>query len=451
MPPILRTFTGSDMPDEEISQQCVRCGLCLPHCPTYLETLHETSSPRGRIQLIRAVAQGKLDLLSPGFVAQMGQCLDCRACEAACPSGVAYGQLVESARAQIQREQAKTENPWQRRQRALLLDGLFGDMHRFRQAASTLRLYQRSGGQKVARLSGILKLLNLTDTESLLPDLPDHWYVPSNQHYQPTQVTTRPTVAFFAGCVMSTIFAPTDRATVRVLTAFGFPVVTPANQGCCGAITIHAGEPDRARALAKQNIVAFEEAGAEVIVNNAAGCGSALKEYGQLFADDEEWHDRAVAFSDKVRDISELLATALDDTTQALLQPLELHITFQDACHLAHAQRITRQPRDLLLAIPSLRFTEMAESALCCGSAGVYNITQPDMARRLQQRKVQHAVATQAEIIVTANPGCFLQLRAGVAQSSRRPGILHIIDIIDASLRGLSRERVMAMSRRGVR
>ena len=250
-------FQGRDLPDIAEAQRCVRCGLCLPHCPTYLETLRETSSPRGRIHLIEAVAEGKLDLLSPGFVAQMGQCLNCRACEAVCPSGVAYGHLLEASRAQIAHAQPHSLS--ERAKTAAVMDGLFGNLRRFQAAAALLRMYQRLGGSQLARATGVLRLMGMDAAEALVPPVPSRFFVPRGQQYPTTAAAPpKPTVALLAGCVMSTLFAPTDEATVRVLTACGWAVVVPAAQQCCGAIATHAGAPDRARTLAKQNIAAFE-------------------------------------------------------------------------------------------------------------------------------------------------------------------------------------------------
>lgn len=432
----VRGFSGTDMPREDIMQRCIRCGLCLPSCPTYLETHLETSSPRGRIHLIQSVATGALDLTSPGFVEQMYQCLDCRACEAVCPSGVEYGQLVETARTQIER--ARPRPVAQEAARWATFDGMFADMRRFRLASSLLRLYQRSGARFVARFSGLLQRLGLDDMEHMLPDLPAQFVVPAGQIYPPEPgIARQGRVALFAGCVMSTVFADTDRATIRVLNANGYEVVVPPNQGCCGALTVHAGAMDRARELARRNVAAYEDCGADFVVVNAAGCGSELKEYGRLFADDPDWRERGAAFAARVRDITELLGTLhADGRLNTRFQTLPLRVTYQEPCHLAHAQRITRQPRALLAAIPGLELIEMEESSLCCGSAGIYNIIRPEMANRLGDRKVSNAVATGAQVVVTANPGCHLQLRASLRRAGSPLAVLHIVDVLDAAYRG---------------
>lgn len=434
--PKLRGFSGPDQPHDDIMQRCIRCGLCLPSCPTYLETQLETSSPRGRIHLIQSVANGALDLTSPGFVEQMYQCLDCRACEAVCPSGVEYGQLVETARTQIER--ARPRPVAQELGRWAAFDALFANMHRFRLASTLLRVYQRSGARFAARVSGLLDHLGLDDMERMLPDLPSRFVVPTGQVYPPEPgVARQGRVALFAGCIMSTVFAATDRATIRVLNANGYEVVIPQDQGCCGALTVHAGAMDRARTLARRNVAAFEDCGAEYIVVNAAGCGAELKEYGRLFADDPAWSERGLAFSARVRDVTELLgALHAEGRLNTRFHPLPLRVTYQEPCHLAHAQRITRQPRELLAAIPELELVEMEESSLCCGSAGVYNITRPDMANRLGDRKVRHVVATRAQAVVTANPGCHLQLRASLQRAGSPLTVLHIVDVLDAAYRG---------------
>jgi glycolate oxidase iron-sulfur subunit len=438
-----RGFSGPDQPDRLAMERCVQCGLCLPHCPTYRETLRETSSPRGRIHLIKAVARGELDVLSPGFVAQMHQCLDCRACEAVCPSGVEYGHLVEAARAQI----AQAQKTPARRATRRAIDAIFGDLGRFRAAAATLRRWQQLGGPKLAKRTGIARIFGFSGLEDLAPPVPGQFFIPAGQRFAASRSEPdRAPVALFAGCVMSTIFAPTDRATVRVLNAWGWPVLTPAGQGCCGAIAAHTGEADQARAMAQRNIAAWEASGAGPIANNAAGCGSLLKDYGHLLASDPVWAERARRFGEQVRDASELLAEALD--AAPVLHPVPLRVTFQDPCHLAHAQRITRQPRDLLRVIPKLDLVEMEDSALCCGSAGIYNLTQPEMARRLQQRKITSALATGADLVVTANPGCLMQVRAGLRAAGSGMGVIHLMDLLDASLRGLPADTVLALARR---
>ena len=432
-----RGFVSPDVPPSDVFDRCVRCGLCLPTCPTYVETLVETSGPRGRIALIKAVAEEKLDLLSPGFVHQMSECLDCRACEAVCPSGVEYGKILEPARTQIVRAQGPVRS-WQARLgRAVLIGQLFAHMGLMRAAARLLKFYQRSGLRALVRRTGILRALGLQDVEAMAPRISDRFFTPRGQRFTP-QGYARATAFLHAGCIMHVAFADWNEATVRVLNAAGVEVVVPRDQGCCGAITIHAGEMPRGRELAKRNIAAFERSGADVYVVNAAGCGSALKEYGDLFRDDPQWHDRALAFSANVRDVLEYVDEI--GLPKGSLGALRGIVTYQDACHLAHAQRITAPPRRLLAAIPGLEIREMAESSLCCGSAGIYNVTQPEMAQRLQARKVDRVLEVSPEIVATGNPGCALQIRNGLDRANApHIAVKHVIQLLDESLSAASR------------
>jgi glycolate oxidase iron-sulfur subunit len=425
-------FVSPDIPPSDVFDRCVRCGLCLPTCPTYVETLVETSGPRGRIALIKAVAEERLDLLSPGFVHQMSECLDCRACEAVCPSGVDYGKILEPARTQIVRAQGPARSWWARLGRAVLIGELFGRLGLMRTAARLLKLYQRSGLRDLVRRTGMLRVLGLQDMEAMAPRISDRFFTPNDQRFAPA-AEKRATAFLHAGCIMHVAFATWHEATVRVLNAAGVEVIVPRDQGCCGAITIHAGEMQRGRELAKRNIVAFERSGADVYVINAAGCGSALKEYGHLFHDDAEWHDRAVAFSAQVRDVLEYVDEI--GLPAGSLGALSGIVTYQDACHLAHAQRITAPPRRLLASIPGLELREMDESSLCCGSAGIYNVTQPEMAQRLQRRKVDRVLEVAPQIVATANPGCALQIRNGLDRAGAgRVAVKHVVELLDEAL-----------------
>jgi len=423
-----RGFSGPDIPPASVYDQCVRCGLCLPTCPTYVETLVETSSPRGRIALIKAVDEGKLDLTSPGFVHQMSECLDCRACEAVCPSGVAYGQLLEPARTQIERATAAAQPPSRSLLRAFALGTLFTRLWTMRVAANFLRFYQRSGLRSLVRSSGILRALRLEQLEAMAPEISEHFFVPRGQVWPSTQQPAKATAFLHAGCVMQVAFADWNDATVRVLQRAGCDVIAPEAQGCCGAIAIHAGDMARGRELAKRNIAAFEASGAQTYVVNAAGCGSSLKEYGHLFAGDARWAKRAEAFSAAVRDVTEYL-DAIGIAPE--LGTIDKVVTYQEPCHLVHAQRVSAAPRRLLAQIPGLQLREMAESSLCCGSAGVYNVTQPEMAGRLQRRKVENALAVDPQIIATANPGCALQLANGLRASGRSVSVRHVVQLLD--------------------
>ncbi|MBV8374881.1 MAG: 4Fe-4S dicluster domain-containing protein [Candidatus Eremiobacteraeota bacterium] len=415
-------FTGEDQPSPSIYDRCIRCGLCLPTCPTYLETLTETSGPRGRISLIKAVGEGRLDLLSTGFVEQMSECLDCRACEAVCPSGVRYGQLVETARAQIRRALRPGESAVARAFRQFLLRTLFERSDVLRTAAALLRFAQRTYAISLANVIG------LGHAAQLAPRVADRFFLASGQRFDASPAAG---AAFLhTGCVMQVFFPAVHEATVRMLVRAGLSVTIPRDQGCCGAVAVHAGEPGLARDFARRNIAAFERSGADVYVVNAAGCGSILKEYGALFAADEPWRERAEHFSARVRDVTEVLdAMPLPEPSLSSSST----VTYQEPCHLVHAQRVSAAPRRLLRAIPGLRLIEMEESALCCGSAGVYNLTQPAMASRLQERKVQNIVRTGARIVATANPGCAIQVAAGLRSAGYTADVKHVVELLDGA------------------
>jgi glycolate oxidase iron-sulfur subunit len=440
-------FSAKDKPSSDIINTCVHCGLCLPSCPTYRETGLEMSSPRGRIYLMKAVDEGRIGLDSTVFQEQMSQCLNCRACEAVCPSGVQYGAILENSRAQIEQARGSKPEPvaantppasagvptlpiWAQAIRGAVFGGLFKDMRLFRLFSESMKLYQRTGIQAIARKSGLLKLMGLADTESMLPPISDRFTVPQGQIY-PAEGTARPryTVALLSGCIMSTAFANVHNATIRVLQKNGCEVILPPEQGCCGALHTHGGDLDGGRELARRNIAAFEGLGVDAIIINAAGCGSTLKEYGHLLHDDHEWHDRAVAFSAKIKDVHEFLAGI--ELNRADLGRLYVTVTYQEPCHLAHAQRISVQPRTLLNAIPGLQLREMHESSLCCGSAGIYNVTQPAMAMALGARKVDNALATGAKVIATGNPGCALQLAGELRRRGEDVQVRYIVELLD--------------------
>ena len=429
-------FAGADTPSDAVINTCVHCGLCLSSCPTYRETGLEMFSPRGRIYLMKAVADGRIGMESDVFQEQMSACLNCRACEAVCPSGVQYGQILEASRTQI--EHARDDgrlppHPWAvKLLRGGVFGGLFKRLELFRLFSRLMWLYQRSGAQAIARRSGLLKAFGLDTTEALLPPMSDAFVVPQGQIY-PAENAARYHVALLAGCVMSTAFAGVHQATIRVLRKNGCEVILPPDQGCCGALHVHGGDMDGGRALARRNIAAFEGLGLDAIIVNAAGCGSTMKEYGHLLHDDPAWAARAAAFSARVKDVSEFLAGIELNTRD--LKPLPITVTYQEPCHLAHAQRITAQPRKLLRAIPGLTLKEMHESSLCCGSAGVYNVTQPEMAAQLGERKLNNAEATAADILVTANPGCHLQLAGGLRRRGSAMQVRHLVEVLDQAYR----------------
>lgn len=418
-----------DLP-EEVLLRCVHCGFCLPTCPTYAETGLEPDSPRGRIHLIRSVAEGRLTF-SPAVVRHLSLCLDCRACETACPAGVEYGRLIEPVRAAIER--ARPGGPLRRLARRVALDGLLPHPRALRLAGWFLRLYQGLGLQTLLRRSGLLRLLptRLAAAEALLPAL-----APDGGGALPERVPAEGErvgrVAFLHGCVQDVIFRHHNRATLRLLARNGYEVVVPRGQRCCGALHAHAGSPERARALARVNIAVFEAAGAETLVVNAAGCGAHLKQYDRLLHDDPDWASRARALARTVADVTEVLARR---PLRGPLGPVPLRVTYHDPCHLAHGQRVRTEPRALLRAIPGLGLVDLAESELCCGSAGIYNLTEPEMAERLLARKVRHLVATGAEAVVTANPGCLLQIAAGLRARGVPMRVYHVVELLDRAYR----------------
>lgn len=380
----------------------------------------ETSGPRGRISLIKAVDEGRIDLLSPGFTEQMSQCLDCRACQAVCPSGVQYGTLVETMRARIEDKRAPDRPVAQRTIRTFLISRLFSNMGLMRLLASFTRFAQRTGLMFFARMFG------LGDAATLAPRIADAYFIADDRR---VNVPGAAGTAFLhVGCVMHVAFPQVHEATMRMLNRAGLSVAVPKNQGCCGAIAIHAGDPRPAVAMAKRNIEAFERSGADVYVVNAAGCGSTLKEYRHLLKDEPRWAERAERFSSRVRDVTEVLDAMPFRGTPKVL---DIDVTYQEPCHLAHAQKVTAAPRRLLGRIPGLRLVEMNESAVCCGSAGIYNLTEPEMAERLQERKVENIRATGVTVVATANPGCAMQVAAGLKRAKIDARVKHIVELLD--------------------
>ncbi len=414
-------MNAPEAPQQFDLDRCVHCGLCLNACPTYRELGLEMDSPRGRIYQMVKVAEAAMPITN-AYVEHIGLCLACRACESACPSGVQYGRLVEAARAQIE---AHVERPWHvRLARGLLLNRLVPSPALLRFAGYGLYLYEKSGLRRLARASGLLRGLGMGRLEPLTPSAEPPFYFREIGKTYPAEGERRYRVAFLAGCIANVAFARLNEATVRVLTKNGCEVVIPAGQGCCGALHVHAGLPEQARKLARRNIDVFLAAGADAIITNAAGCGSTLKEYGDLLAHDE----RAERFSKLVRDVTEFLASI---ELNRAMRPVNAVVTYQDSCHLAHGQKIKAAPRKLLAAVPGLEFRDLPFADLCCGSAGIYNIVQAEMAAAILEKKMAAVNATGADTIATANPGCLLQLRAGVAQHGRGQRVVHVVELLD--------------------
>lgn len=418
------------IPVYEDYARCVHCGLCLNHCPTYRLWHLEADSPRGRIRQMILVNQGDLPL-SDVFVQHIDRCLDCRSCETACPSGVEYGKLVEYTRARIERGY---QRPWFTRiTRHFVFKRLLPFPRRIAAAAKLLRFYQRSGSQSLARSIGVLRLLGLAEREKLLPRIDDQFFFGKLGKTFPAAGERRARVAFFAGCIANVTFSRLNEATIRVLSRNGCEVVVPDEQLCCGALAAHAGVRDTAQELARKNIAAFERGEFDAVITNAAGCGSTLKEYEHLFSPEDPDHARAHAFGGKMRDVTEFLA---DLGLRAKLKELPVRVTYQDSCHLLHGQKIREAPRTLLRAIPGLQFVELPYSEICCGSAGIYNVTQTEASLELLAEKMRYAKETGAAIIATANPGCLLQMRAGAEMHATGQEVLHVVELLDRALAG---------------
>ncbi len=412
--------------------QCVHCGLCLAYCPTFSVLGTEMDSPRGRIFLVKSLAEGRMSL-SDSTVRHLSLCLDCRACETVCPAGVPYGQLIEAAKAEIERQ--RPGGPVRRIFRWLNFGLLLGHPRLLALAASGARLYQASGLQRLARRSGLIRRLpgTLPAWDALLPTVPSKAERAAPPRLTPAEGPRRARVALLTGCVQSVVFGAHNRATARVLAKNGCDVVVPDGQGCCGALNAHGGDHARALAMARSTIDTFEAAGVEAVIVNTSGCGAHMKAYGHLLADDPAYAARAKRFVASVQDLAEFLAR---EPLRGPLSPVPLTCTYHDPCHVVHGQKIKSEPRQLLAQIPGLRLVELAESDWCCGSAGIYNLTQPEMATRLLHRKVGHVLATQAEAVVTANPGCILQIQAGLSAHDAKVNVLHLVEILDRAYGG---------------
>jgi glycolate oxidase iron-sulfur subunit len=473
-------------PAYEDFARCVHCGICLNACPTYRLWNLEADSPRGRIHQMIHVAQTDLAAIgsehaipsasanpassvvnsssaptngkgttaiskggaigigpktpkparpqiTESFVEHIDKCLDCRACETACPSSVEYGKLVEHARALIEGDYKRPL--FTRIARHLAFRKLLPSSERIATLARLIWLYQRTGLQKFIRFSGVLELFGLADREQLLPTIETPFFFKELGRTYPAVGPKRGRVAFFAGCVAQVTFARLNDATIRVLNANGVEVVVPKDQLCCGALAAHAGIRDAARDLARKNLVAFAGEEFDAIITNAAGCGSTLKEYDHLFTEKEPEFAKAATFKSKVRDITEYLATLGLVTPLRPLKPLFLRVTYQDSCHLLHGQKVRNAPRDLLKQIPGLELAELPHADICCGSAGVYNVTQTKASLELLDDKMKNIATVKPEVIVTANPGCLLQLRAGVRRVNGKQEVMHVVELLDRSMR----------------
>jgi glycolate oxidase iron-sulfur subunit len=415
-------FDANEPPDLEGILDCLHCGICLPQCPTYRVLGQEMDSPRGRVYLMRAVTEGRMGL-TENFLLHMDRCLGCRACETACPAGVPFGRLLEETRGQMER---LARRPLMRRLLGRLVLGVFPDRRRLGRLLGVTRLYQRAGLQRLVRGSGLLRPFSrLAAMERLLPGLETR-AVAALPSETPPAGAPRGTVALLEGCVQALLFPEVNRATVALLARAGYHVRVPPGQGCCGALHLHWGDRATARELARRNVAALAQA--DWIVANAAGCGAALRDYGHLLPDDP----RAVALAARVRDVSEVLAEHLPEPRRSL----ELTVTYHDPCHLAHGQRVREAPRALLQSIPGLRLVELVDADLCCGSAGVYNLMEPEIAGELLERKLDRIAATGADVVATGNPGCILQIRQGLAARGLMIRVHHPVEILAWAVEG---------------
>jgi glycolate oxidase iron-sulfur subunit len=438
-------FDHLDPPELDKILDCVHCGFCLPTCPTYLVLGNEMDSPRGRIYLMRSAAEGNV-ALTDSLVTHLNLCLVCRACETACPSGVQFGNLMEAARGQVSRQYRY--RALDRLLRAFIL-GTFTDRRRLSRLLRPMRLYQTLGIQRLVRASGLLGWFGRWGAmEALMPPLPAADRTADFPELTPAAPPRRGRVGLLLGCAQHAFFPDVNLATARVLATNGFDVVAPREQGCCGSLLIHEGERERGKVLARRTIEVFEAAQVDFVVVNAAGCGSAMKEYGDLLRDDPQFAARAAAFSGRVRDVSQLLATV---GLSGSLKPLSLRVTYHDACHLAHGQRVRGEPRSLLRAIPGLELVELTEADFCCGSAGVYNLLHPEVAKEFLDRKLDRVAQTGAQIVVSGNPGCLLQISMGLRQRGLPIRAAHTVELLDFSYRGVLPEAPPGPSSRGSR
>ena len=421
-------------PSQADLDKCVHCGLCLNACPTYRQLGLEMDSPRGRIYQMNAVANGAP--ITDSYTEHLDLCLACRGCETACPSGVPYGRMIEAARAEI--ESHRKHSLWSRVVRKLIFEKLLPSPAALQLAGAGLYVYQISGIQRLARATGILKLFGrFANLEALAPSAEIPFFFSKLGQTFPAHGERRYRVAFLAGCIANVAFARLNEATVRVLQANGCEVVIPGGQNCCGALHLHSGLKQQARALARNNIDAVLSEEFDAIITNAAGCGSTLKEYDELLEHDAGYRDKAIQFKTRMKDVTEFLASI---RLNPEMGSVNVVATYQDSCHLAHGQKIKNAPRDLLKAVPGLVFREMRMADLCCGSAGIYNIVQNSMAIQILQQKMDYVAQTDATLIATANPGCMLQLAAGARLYGKGQRVAHVVEVLDEAYRNFGNQ-----------
>jgi glycolate oxidase iron-sulfur subunit len=421
--------------DYSVVQQCMHCGMCLPTCPTYDATKLERNSPRGRIALMRAIADGRLEATRE-FGDEMYFCLGCLACMTACPAGVNYAELFEHARAEVERVGVMA-NEKRSLIRWFTVKWLFMDLRRLQLLGSVMRLYQQLGLQTFLRRSGVLKLLpkRLRELEAMTPQIQPKFSAELIAPVTPSRGETKYRVAMLTGCAQDLIFSDVNLDTVEVLARNGCDVITPPEQHCCGSLHAHNGELELARELARRNIDQFPPEQFDAIITNAGGCGSHLKHYSHLLANDTRYAARAELWDTKVKDVHEWLAQ-IGIRSPRVNGAAPLRVTYHESCHLAHGQKVTSQPRALLKSIPNVQLTELPESNWCCGSAGIYNLIQPEMAGQLLERKVNHIKSTRAEVVATGNPGCLLQVINGCKQEGVDVRVVHPVTLLAEAYRG---------------
>jgi glycolate oxidase iron-sulfur subunit len=431
-------FDENHPPEPKLIDTCVHCGFCLANCPSYRVIGKEMDSPRGRIYLMDAINEGQIPL-NTATTQHFDSCLGCLACVTTCPSGVQYDKLISATRHQIERNYPRSLGDRLFRK---LIFSLFPYPKLLRILLIPLWFYQNLGLQRLVRATGLLKFISprLAAMESILPKITRKSFGDNLPDIIPAQGEKRYRVGMILGCVQQLFFSPVNEATVRVLTANGCEVVIPKTQGCCAALPEHQGQTEQAKALARQMIDSFADTNVDAVIINAAGCGHTLKEYGHILADDPEYRERAKEFAAKVKDVQEFLA---DAGLTAKLSPLAeqpLTLVYQDACHLLHGQKISVQPRQVLRQIPGVTLREPLDAALCCGSAGVYNMLQPEVADELGQQKVQNLLNTGADLIASANPGCTLQIGKHLRAHDKQILIMHPMELLDYSIRGVKLE-----------
>ena len=415
----------------DIYDKCLHCGLCLPTCPTYNLNFKEESSPRGRIQLIHSYQNNELKL-SEIFVNEMYFCLDCQACETACPAGVHFGELVEEARSSI--SEMRGEPFGLRFLKKIFLQAVLSSPSRIKTAAKIMRIYQCSGLRDAIDRSEILRLFSekLYEKHQLLPYVDNKYFDEEVAEIIYPEGEIRGRVGFLSGCIMNVVFSKIHHDAVKVLTANGYEVVIPKNQVCCGSLHAHNGEIKTAKSLARKNIDVFEQYQFDALVIDSAGCSAFMKEYNRILADDSKYAERAKMFSSRVKDISEFLAEV---GLKKEPKHLDKKVTYHEACHLVHTQKISKQPRQLIQSIPGIEFVELPESTWCCGSAGIYNIVRYDDSMKILERKMKNVELTGAEIVLTANPGCHLQIQFGIRKFGLHMEVLHPISLLARAYR----------------